>query len=99
MLFTEESRSYPYGFSAVPSSNILDVYEDTCARLNDSLPRNVEVYGYLSVGAVNPSVNDFLRSNLSTNTVEQMKDIGSTILQKMMRRTADRTSTRYLNDQ
>lgn len=85
-------------FQLYPLPTSLNIYEDTCARLNDSLPRNVEFYGYLSVGAVNPSVNDFLGSNLSTNTVEQMRNIGSTILQ-MMRRTADRTSTRYLNDQ
>lgn len=67
------------GFQLYPLPTSLNVYGDTCARLNDSLLRNVEFYGYLSVGAVNPSVNDFLRSNLSTNTVEQMKDIGSTI--------------------
>lgn len=87
------------GFQLYPLPTSLNVYEDTCARLNDSLPRNVEFYGYLSVGAVNPSVNNFLGSNLSTNTVEQMRNIGSTILQMMMGRTADRTSTRYLNDQ
>ncbi len=86
-------------FQLYPLPTSLNIYEDTYARLNDSLLRNVEFYGYLSVGAINPSVNGFLRSKLSTNTVEQMKDIGSTILQMMMRRTADRKSTRYLNDQ
>ena len=85
-------------FQLYPLPTSLNIYEDTCVRLNDSLLRNVEFYGYLSVGAVNPSVNDFLESNLSTNTVKQMKDIGNTILQMMMRRTADRKSTRYLND-
>lgn len=85
-------------FQLYPLPTSLNIYEDTYVRLNDSLLRNVEFYGYLSVGAVNPSVNDFLESNLSTNTVEQMKDIGNTILQMMMRRTADRKSTRYLND-
>lgn len=51
----------------------LNVYDDTCIRLNGSLLRNVEEQGTVNVGVINPSVNDFLKTNLNSNSVEQIK--------------------------
>ncbi len=44
-------------------------------RLNGSLLKGVEEKGYLKIGVVNPSVNDFLKNEISNNPNEQLQII------------------------
>lgn len=60
-----------------PSS--INVFADTCVRMNDSMLKNIVEKGMIKTGAVNPSVNDFLRMNLKSNVLEQIRMIETAV--------------------
>lgn len=52
-------------------------YRNSLIRLSGSLIQNVEGIGLAKVSVINPSINDYMRSELHTNVSEQVKIIQS----------------------
>ena len=62
--------------SAQPNNDTsINQYEDTINRLTDSLLKNIDDHGKKKISTVNPSINDYLRSELSSNLNEQISII------------------------
>ncbi len=53
----------------------LNVFKESYSRLSDSLLKSIDDKGIVKISVINPSVNDFLKSNLRSNTIEQIKII------------------------
>jgi len=53
----------------------INQYKNTITRLTDSLLKNIDDRGKQNLSAVTPSINDYLRSELSSNTNEQISII------------------------
>lgn len=74
------------GAEVFPTS--MNVYQESCARLTDSLLKNVVDRDMIRIGAINPSVNDYLKSHLSTNSTEQIKIIENAAYMEQIFKTA-----------
>jgi len=57
----------------------VNVFRNSTIRLTNSLLRNIEEKGDVKIGTINPSVNDFLKTNLKSNSVEQLKIIENAV--------------------
>ena len=57
----------------------INIFKNSCSRLMDSLLKAIEDKGNVKIGMIKPSVNDFLNSNLHSNSIEQRKIIDSAL--------------------
>lgn len=54
-------------------------YKESVMRLTDSLIKNVDDKGIVKIAAINPSVNDYLFSNITSNANEQIAIIENAV--------------------
>ena len=72
-------KAYHGRTSAEAFPTTMNAYEESCSRLTNSLLKNVMERGRIGIGAINPSVNDFLKMHLTANAPEQIKIIKNAV--------------------
>lgn len=79
----------------INSSN--NLFENACTRLTNSLLRNVEDKNVVNISTINPSVNDFLRTNMMSNAVEKEKIIDNAVfIEQILKVSTDNDSKEYV---
>jgi len=57
----------------------INQYKDTITRLTNSLLKNIDDRGTKKISVINPSINDYLLSELSLNSIEQIAIIDNAV--------------------